>query len=80
LVWGGIGKTTLAQFVYNDEKVQKEFDLKAWVYVSEQFDILKITKTIVEEITSCSCSTEDLNYLQQDLKKSVKEKVFVHFR
>lgn len=74
---GGIGKTTLAQFVYNDERVQKEFDLKAWVYVSEQFDVLKITKTLVEEITSCSCSIEELNLLQHDLKKRLLKKKFL---
>jgi len=74
---GGIGKTTLAQFVYNDERVQKEFDLKAWVYVSEKFDVLKITKTLVEEITSCSCSIEELNLLQQNLKKRLLKKKFL---
>ncbi|RHN74271.1 putative P-loop containing nucleoside triphosphate hydrolase [Medicago truncatula] len=74
---GGIGKTILAQFVYNDERVQKEFDLKAWIYVSEQFDIFKITKTLVEEITSCSCSIEKLNLLQHDLKKRLLKKKFL---
>ncbi|KAL5098497.1 hypothetical protein RYX36_002824, partial [Vicia faba] len=74
---GGIGKTTLAKFVYNDERVQREFDVKAWVYVSEKFDVIKITKTLVEEITLCSCSIEELNLLQRDLKKRLIKKKFL---
>lgn len=74
---GGIGKTTLAQLVYNDDRVQKEFDIKAWVHVSDQFDIVKITKTLIEEITSCSCSIQDLNLLQQDLRKRLLKKKFL---
>ncbi|TKY53596.1 putative disease resistance RPP13 protein 1 [Spatholobus suberectus] len=74
---GGIGKTTLAQLVYNDHRVQKEFDLKAWIYVSEEFDICKITKNLLEAVTSCSCDTEDLNFLQRDLKMYIMKKKFL---
>ncbi|XP_028788967.1 putative disease resistance RPP13-like protein 1 [Neltuma alba] len=74
---GGAGKTTLAQLVYNDERVQKEFDLKAWIYVSEEFDICKITKNLLETITSYSCGFEDLNSLQRNLKSFLMKKKFL---
>ncbi|XP_010265736.1 PREDICTED: putative disease resistance protein RGA1 [Nelumbo nucifera] len=47
---GGLGKTTLAQLVYNDEKVKVHFDLKAWFCKSEEFDVAKITNGIIESV------------------------------
>ena len=65
---GGIGKTTLTQLMYNDDRVQKEFDVKAWIHVYEEFDIFKITKTPLVVIILCSIPNEDSNSLQTDLE------------
>ncbi|XP_052113017.1 putative disease resistance RPP13-like protein 1 isoform X5 [Arachis duranensis] len=66
---GGIGKTTLAQMVYNDDQVKQKFDVKAWVCDGqEEFDVLKVTKAVMEA-TSSSCSSTELNTIQESLKK-----------
>ncbi|PON33385.1 NB-ARC domain, LRR domain containing protein, partial [Parasponia andersonii] len=77
---GGIGKTTLAQLVFRDGSVKEHFDLKAWVTVSEEFDVFHITKIIFEGITSTKCEIEDLHRLQNELKKALMGKrfFFVH--
>ncbi|MED6136358.1 hypothetical protein PIB30_055436 [Stylosanthes scabra] len=73
---GGIGKTTLAQLVYHHDKVKEMFDFRGWVCVSEEFDVVKVTKTIIEAITSSFCNLTDLNLLQHDLKEKLSRKKF----
>jgi ABC-type glutathione transport system ATPase component len=48
---GGLGKTTLAQLIYNDENVQKIFEPKLWICISEIFDVIRIMKEILEQLT-----------------------------
>ncbi|GMN62302.1 hypothetical protein TIFTF001_031373 [Ficus carica] len=74
---GGIGKTTLAQLVYNDSKVQDHFALKVWVTVSEEFDVLNLTRQIIEAITSEKCDIQEQYRLQDELKKKVMRKRFL---
>ena len=75
---GGIGKTTLAQLVYKDRRVVDCFDLKAWVCVSEEFDLVRITKNILKAITSETCTDDnDLNLLQCKLEESLSRKKFL---
>ncbi|EOY18747.1 NB-ARC domain-containing disease resistance protein, putative [Theobroma cacao] len=74
---GGVGKTTLAQLIYNDKRVEEWFDVKAWVCVSEEFDALRVTKTILEEITSSSDGSQNLNQLQLKLKEKLLGKKFL---
>jgi hypothetical protein len=74
---GGIGKTTLAQSVYNNDKVKEHFNIDAWVCVSEEFDVFKVTKTIMEAMTLSISNTKDLNQLQLRLKEYLTGKKFL---
>ncbi|XP_030963062.1 putative disease resistance protein RGA3 [Quercus lobata] len=47
---GGLGKTTLAQNVYNHEKVNTPFELKIWVCVSNVFEVTTIAKKLINGI------------------------------
>ncbi|XP_043714924.1 putative disease resistance protein RGA1 [Telopea speciosissima] len=73
---GGVGKTTLAQLVYNDVKVKKHFHLKAWVCVSEDFDVVRLTKEILESVTGSS-PPNSLDLLQVKLQEALREKRFL---
>ncbi|OIT31352.1 putative disease resistance rpp13-like protein 1 [Nicotiana attenuata] len=67
----GVGKTTLAKAVYNNEKLKDHFDLKAWFCVSEPYDASRITKGLLQEIGSFDLKVDNnLNQLQIKLKES----------
>ncbi|KAL5545571.1 hypothetical protein UlMin_005258 [Ulmus minor] len=74
---GGIGKTTLAQAVFNDHEVEEPFELKVWVCVSEEFDVCKVTKSILNAVDSRPCDVKDLNALQVQLEDKLAGKKFL---
>ncbi|RVW26579.1 putative disease resistance RPP13-like protein 1 [Vitis vinifera] len=74
---GGIGKTTLAQLAFNDDEVKGRFDLRAWVCVSDDFDVSRITKTILQSVDPGTHDVNDLNLLQVKLKEKFSGKKFL---
>ncbi|XP_062173976.1 putative disease resistance RPP13-like protein 1 isoform X2 [Alnus glutinosa] len=74
---GGVGKTTLAQIVYKDKRVKGHFELKAWVCVSDEFDVFRVTKTVLEAVTSSTSDIKDLNLLQVKLEEKLMGKKFL---
>ncbi|CAD6255978.1 unnamed protein product [Miscanthus lutarioriparius] len=46
---GGMGKSNLAQLVYNDESFKK-YDHRIWVYVSQDFNLNKIGSSIISQL------------------------------
>ncbi|XP_044496579.1 putative disease resistance protein RGA3 [Mangifera indica] len=74
---GRIGKTTLAQLAYNNDKVISNFDTRIWVCVSNPFDEFRVAKAIIEEL---KCPTNNLVELQSLLRcihESIKDKKFL---
>ena len=74
---GGLGKTTLAKLLYNDREVKEKFDLRGWAHISKDFDVLTVTKTILESVTSKRNDIDDLNILQVQLQQSLSSKKFL---
>ncbi|XP_044428148.1 putative disease resistance protein RGA3 [Triticum aestivum] len=48
---GGIGKTALAQLVYNDPAVENQFDHKIWIWVSNNFDEVRLTREMLDFVS-----------------------------
>nr|XP_028962329.1 putative disease resistance protein RGA3 [Malus domestica] len=71
---GGAGKTTLAQLVYNDDKVKAYFEKRVWVCVSDPFDEIKIAKAICGDNAP---NSNELDQVLQHMSSSIEGKRFL---
>ncbi|KAL1538233.1 putative disease resistance protein RGA1 [Salvia divinorum] len=75
---GGLGKTTLAQLIFNDPQFGEDW-LKIWVCVSDPFVVAVVAKDIVNSVRK-ETSPQDANQLElalQKLRESVSGKKFL---
>ncbi|EXC01152.1 Putative disease resistance protein RGA3 [Morus notabilis] len=66
---GGLGKTTLARLAYNDERVVRYFDLRIWVCVNDEFELVKVMTSIVEAASRSRCEFLGMDVLQFQLRE-----------
>ncbi|XP_050905575.1 putative disease resistance protein RGA1 isoform X2 [Lathyrus oleraceus] len=74
---GGLGKTTLAQLIFNHDKVVSHFELRIWVCVSEDFSLNRMTRAIIESTSGHACAEMDLDPLQRKLQDLIKGKRYL---
>ncbi|GKU96995.1 hypothetical protein SLEP1_g10176 [Rubroshorea leprosula] len=80
---GGIGKTALAQLVYNDENVKQHFPCRVWTCVSNIFNESKVAKAIIvglqglDELAVLQLESVPLDALLDKICKSIEGKKYL---
>ncbi|KAK4564565.1 hypothetical protein RGQ29_006587 [Quercus rubra] len=74
---GGLGKSTLAQYIYNDEMVNAHFELKMWVCVSDVFDVKTIVENMITSATKKKPESLLMEQLQDELLKILNQKIYL---
>ncbi|CAI0428971.1 unnamed protein product [Linum tenue] len=67
----GIGKTALAQLLFNDEIIKQHFELRVWVSLSDNFHVGWIVRRIVESTTDQRIEMLEMNELVHMLQRSI---------
>ncbi|XP_072982994.1 disease resistance protein RGA2-like [Typha latifolia] len=74
---GGLGKTTLGQLAFNDERTKRHFELRIWICVSENFDLKRIIRALVESSTGDKCDFFELETMHYRVHEVLNEKRFL---
>ncbi|XP_026431667.1 putative disease resistance RPP13-like protein 1 [Papaver somniferum] len=75
---GDLGRSSLAQLIYQDNSVETYFEQKMWVCVSNKFDVYRILKEIMESIISVSCGDpSNVDVLARQVKKKLIGKTYL---
>lgn len=63
----GLGKTTLAQLLFNEERVKEHFESRMWVCVTVDYDLPRILKGMIEFHSKMEQSTSSISLLETRL-------------
>ncbi|KAG8362589.1 hypothetical protein BUALT_BualtUnG0060200 [Buddleja alternifolia] len=68
---GGIGKTTLARYAFDNPYIANHFDIRAWSIISQEYSEKEILRNILNDIGVIGDLSEDLAELRELLYKTL---------
>ncbi|KAH9695787.1 hypothetical protein KPL71_022914 [Citrus sinensis] len=74
---GGLGKTTLAQLVFNDDRIKRHFEFRIWVFVFEDFNVRRLMTDIITSLGGNVSEAWNLDLLQRRLKDMLDGKRYL---
>ncbi|KAA8518161.1 hypothetical protein F0562_015635 [Nyssa sinensis] len=74
---GGLGKTTLVKLVYSDNRIVRNFELRMWVCVSEDFSLKMVIEKILKSATGESYGHLDMDQIQIRLRDVLNAKRYL---
>ncbi|XP_078168403.1 putative disease resistance protein RGA3 [Carex rostrata] len=74
---GGIGKTTLASKIFNDRRIEEEFQLKIWVCVSKKVKGVELLKSVIRATGGDHGAAQERAELAPMLQRLVQGKKFL---
>ncbi|KAJ1704210.1 hypothetical protein LUZ63_003989 [Rhynchospora breviuscula] len=69
---GGLGKTTLAQKVYNSNELKEHFPCRVWLSISQKFDVQNLLREILYKLEP-NMRNENPTISQEDLLTKLRE-------
>ncbi|KAG6486063.1 putative disease resistance protein RGA4 [Zingiber officinale] len=77
----GVGKTTLAHFVYQDERIEEYFHSRVWICASDDLNSMRITGVTADppsiSTPLAARELEKLKFMVRNLQDQLKEKRFL---
>ncbi|TQD75465.1 hypothetical protein C1H46_039001 [Malus baccata] len=74
---GGLGKTTLAKSIFNDDAIREPFVEKMWVCVSDTYDVNSILNRMLESLKSDRTGLTSRQALLDDLTERLTDKTYI---
>nr|CAB3492325.1 unnamed protein product [Digitaria exilis] len=68
---GGMGKTTLAQKIFNDSTVREHFKVKVWLSITQHFDETELLRTSIEHAGGVHGGAQDKTLLTRTLTETL---------